>query len=577
MKRPARREPPLLRLYHELARRHVVRVAVGYLVAAWIVLQVSSTLLPAMGIGETGLRWVLVLLAAGLPAAVVLSWYYDITPDGLRLTGSAEDMPRRLGGTDTDAGAAPDRNSLAVLAFADRSEGRDQEFLAKGISEELTNLLGRVGGLRIASRSSAFAFEGKALDVREIGRHLRVAHVLDGSVRKSGDRLRIAVELIDVVDGYSKWMNTYDRDTASVFGVQEEIARSIVAEIRPQLLGADAAALRLEPGTTSADAYDAYLKGRHYWNTRYAVGLEKSIQCFGQAAELDPNYALPLSGLADAWSLLGYYNFVAPRDAFARAGEYARRAHVLDSTREETNSSLAFVQQFFDWNFAAAESSFRKALERNPGYGPARFWFAYLQATLGRPDEALAQIRAARAAEPFSPIIHGGASYLDYLLGRYREGIEAATEVLAADPNFGPAHMFLGFLHIAVGDHDAAVRSWQSAVERLDRMLFAHVMLATAFALAGDRTEARRRLLVVDNGGRGYVSPYHRGAAALALGETDSAIEHLERALLERSPFLTHGRLDPLMRGLHADPRYRRIMEQVGLPLAPAASSQRTA
>ncbi len=579
MRRPSRQAlRPVLKVYHELARRHVVRLAIGYLVASWLIVQVSSTLLPAMGYGEDAVRWVLAALAIGLPIALVVSWYFDLTPDGIRLTqDEPADLPKRLGDTPAPIAGAPDRLSLAVLAFADRSESHDQEFLAKGIAEELINLLGRVGGLRIAPRSSAFAFDGKALDVREIGRQLQVAHVLDGSVRKSGERLRIAVELIDVVDGYSKWMNSYDRDATAVFGVQEEIARSIVAEIRPQLLTQATTALRLDTGTLNTDAYDAYLMGRHYWNSRYAVGLEKSIECFGRAVQIDPSYALPLSGLADAYNLLAYYNFIPPRDGFGKAGEFARRAHALAPDRPETNASLAFVQQYFDWNFAAAETSYRRALDGNGSYGPARFWFAYLQAALGRVDDALTQIEAARAAEPFSAIIHGGASYLDFFLGRHAHGLDAASEVLAVDPNFGPAHMFQGFHWIALGNMDEAVKCWTAAVARLDRLLLAHLMLAAALALAGDKSEARRMLLQIDNASKAYVSPYYRGVAALALGEPDHALDWLEGAVEDRNGFLTQAGMDPMLAPLRGEPRFQRIMQQVGLPILPAPAVQRTA
>lgn len=580
MPRPSRHAlRPVLTLYHELARRRVVRVAVGYLIASWVILQVSATLLPAMGLTEGAVRWVLAALAIGLPIALIAAWYFDLTPEGIRLTGDDldTDLPKPLGGTAASTSGAPDRMSLAVLAFADRSESHDQEFLAKGISEELINLLGRVGGLRIAPRSSAFAFEGKALDVRDVGRHLHVAHVLDGSIRKSGDRLRIAVELIDVVDGYSKWMNAYDMATTGVFSVQEEIARSIVAEIRPQLLTSESGAIHVDPGTRSTEAYDAYLMGRHFWNSRYAVGLEKSIECFGRAAKIDPDYALPLSGLADAYNLLAYYNFIPPRDGFGQSGGYARRARQLAPDRAETNASLAFVQHYFDWDFAAAETSYRRALAANGRYGPARFWFAYLQASLGRTGDALIQIEAARAAEPFSAIIHGGASYLDFLLGRHEQGLQTARAVLESDPNFGSAYMFLGFNWLALGNFDEAVKCWTAAVARLDRLLFPQIMLASARALAGDRVEARRALLLLDNSSKAYVSSYFRGIAALALGEPDRALGWMEKALEERNGFLAQAGMDPLLAPLHGEPRFQRVMQQVGLPILPAPEVQRTA
>ena len=570
---------PLLRLIHELTRRHVVRVVIAYLVAAWLIVQVASTLLPTMGFDNSAIRVVLVVVAVGLPVSIVVSWYFDLTLQGFRLTGPDEDtgIPTPLTGTVALAGSPPDPLSLAVVAFSDHSEAHDQEFLAKGISEELTNLLGRVASLKIVPRSSAFAFEGKGLDIRQVGRHLNVAHVLDGSVRKAGRRLRIAVELIDVVGGYSKWMNVYDRDAEAVFDIQNEIARNILEELGPHLLENAAPSVLSHPGTKSVEAYDAYLKGRFYWNSRYAVGLEKSLECFGRAAQIDPNYALPLSGLADAYNLLAFYNFVPPRDGYGKADELARRAHALAPSRAETNASLAFVQHFFDWNFAAAETSYRRALAAQGNYGPARFWFAFLDASLGRQEDARLQIEAAKNAEPFSAIIHGGASYLDYFQGRHESGLRAATEVLDADPNFGPAHMFLGFHRLAIGDYTGAVECWRTAVARQDRMLLAHLMLATSLALSGDNAEARRILLHVDNAAKGYVSSHFRAIASLSLGERDTALGWLEKALEERNSFLVLAGMEPLLASLRGEPRFQRVLQQVGVPIQAVNPIQRAA
>ena len=572
MSRPSPEElRPILQFLRELARRSVVRVTVAYLVGAWVLTQVASVLLPVIGFGADSLRVVLVLLAIGLPVAIGLAWYFDLTPEGLRLanpaaSGSTGDVPNH-----GFAGPPADDASLAVMAFADRSEAQDQDFLAHGLSEELTNILGRVGGLKIAPRTSAFAFKGRSMDVREIGQRLNVAAVLDGSVRRSGDRLRIAVELIDVASGYCRWMNVYDRPSSDVFDLQEDIARSIVGELKSNLLGAAAPEVHVDPGTDDADAYDSYLKGRHYWNSRYAVGLERSIECFGRAAEIDPGYALPLSGLADAYSLLAFYNFLPPRDGFAKAAQFARRAHELAPGLAETNASVAFVQHFFDWDFPAAEASYRRALECDPGYGPARFWYAFLLVALGRPDEALAEIDAARAAEPFSAIINGGASYLDYFLGRNAAGIQAATEVLRADPNFGPAYMFLGFHELAAGHPDEAVPYWRKAVEREERLVLARLMLACALARSGADGEAAEVLQYVDNGATGYVSSYFRAATLLALGRKDGALESLERSLTERNCFLVLAAVDPLFEDLRDEPRFRRVIASVGVARAGTA------
>jgi tetratricopeptide (TPR) repeat protein len=232
-----------------------------------------------------------------------------------------------------------------------------------------------------------------------------------------------------------------------------------------------------------------------------------------------------------------------------------------------TNASLAFVQHFFEWNYGAAETSYRRALQADPNYGPARFWFAFLLASIGRSEDARTEIAAARAAEPFSSIITGGASYLDYFLGDHALGLQTAAAALEADPNYGPGHMFLGFHYGATGRLEQAVKCWRAAVERLDRLLLARLMLAAAHARAGDPAQARSLLLQLDNSAQGYVSPYFRAIAALALGEREAALGLLENALADRNSFLVLSGLEPLFVELHGEPRFLRVVEQVGVPV----------
>lgn len=560
---------PVVHFFQELSRRNVVRAAMAYLVGAWVAAQVGGLVFPVLGWSEQAMRVLFVLLALGLLVAIWVAWQFDLTPAGFRRTRDDPGEPASaVAASPAPLPAAPaDPLSIAVLAFADRGQGKADEFLAHGLSEELINTLGRAGKLKIASRSSSFAFKSGELDVREIGRRLNVAHVLDGSIRRSGDRLRIAVELVDVATGLAQWVNAYDSDADLLFGVQEDIAQRVVDQLRAGPQAGDALTIRVDRGTRNTEAYNAYLKGRFYWNSRYAVGLERSIECFGEAARLDPGYAQPLSGLADAYSLLAFYNFIAPRDGFGKSEAFARRAHQLAPELAETNASLAFVQHFFEWNYGAAETSYRRALQADARYGPARFWFAFLLASIGRPEDARKEIAAAREAEPFSSIITGGASYLDYFLGDHALGLRTAAAALEADPNFGPGHMFLAFHYQATGRYEQAVKCWRAAVERLDRLLLPRLMLAAAHARAGDPAQARSLLLQLDNSAQGYVSPYFRAIAALALGEREAALGFLDKALADRNSFLPLAGIDPLLVELHGETRFRRVVEQVGVPL----------
>jgi TolB-like protein len=413
---------PVVRFFQELKRRRVFRVGIAYLLTAWLLIEASSVLLPNFGLPETSVKIVILLAGLGLPVALLLSWIFDLTPDGV-----------------VRSDYVADEQSLAVLAFADRSLEKNQEYLADGLSEELINILGKIEGLNLTARSTAFSFKGENRDVREIGRELNVAAVLDGSVRESQDQLRISAELIDVASGYCLWTNTYDRTVDEVFKIQDDISRCIVRELKPTFLKKNSDSVLVDPGTENHEAYRIYLKGRFYWNSRYAVGLERGIEYFKRAVALDADFALPWSGLADSYSLLAFHNVLAPKIGFQLGREAADRAMELGPDLAESNASDAFIKAFYDWDFPAAEASYCKATANNPRYGPARLWFSLMLAGLGRVADSRVQMKKAKEAEPFSATINGGSSYMDFFFRRHETGIATAKEVLAMDPNFGPA------------------------------------------------------------------------------------------------------------------------------------------
>jgi TolB-like protein len=545
---------PIIRFFHELSRRSVIRVGIAYLLGAWLLIEASSVVLPSFGLPDTSIRIVILLAALGLPVALLLSWIFDLTPDGV-----------------VRSDFVADEQSLAVLAFADRSPEKNQEYLAEGLSEELINILGKIEGLNLTARSSAFSFKGENRDVREIGRQLNVAAVLDGSVRESQDQLRISAELIDVASGYCLWTNTYGRAVDEVFKIQDDISRCIVRELKPAFLNKNSESVLVDPGTENHEAYRIYLKGRFYWNSRYAVGLERGIEYFKRAVVLDADFALPWSGLADSYSLLAFHNVLAPKIGFQLGREAADRAMELGPDLAESNASDAFIKAFYDWDFPAAEASYCKAITNNPRYGPARLWFSLMLAGLGRVADSRVQMKKAKEAEPFSASINGSSSYMDFFFRRHETGIATAKEVLAMDPNFGPAYMFLGFNCLAIDRPEEAVTYWRKALEREERMVLSRLMLACALARANDRPGAMEMLATVDNA-QAYVPSYFRAALDLALGEREAALASLEMALEERSNFLVMMGMDALFDELHSEPRFLNILERVGVPLQTAES-----
>ncbi len=315
--------------------------------------------------------------------------------------------------------------AVAVLPFVNMSADAENEFFSDGMTEELINALAGVEGLRVASRTSAFAYKGRDVDVREIGQRLNVGAVLEGSVRRAGSRLRVTAQLINAADGYHIWSETYDRQLADVFEVQDELSRSIVNTLRPKLVGAGSEPLVLPP-TTNVDAYTAYLKGRFFWNKRTLEGYRKGIQFFELALARDPGFALPYTGIADCWAMLGfdYFGGVPPGEGMPKAKAAALRSLELGGDLAEGHTPLGVVSMLYDWDWSAAEQHFRLALQLKPGYVPALLWYSLFLSVRRRHDESLAVIRRAAELEPLALIVHQSVARSLHYAGRYEEAVE---------------------------------------------------------------------------------------------------------------------------------------------------------
>ena len=300
----------------------------------------------------------------------------------------------------TEAVAAlPADKSIAVLPFANLSADPDNEFFADGMTDELINALAKVPGLRVVSRTSAFAFKGKQIDVRSIGAQLNVQAVVEGSVRRAGRRLRLSAQLTNVADGYQLWSETFDRELEDVFAIQDELSRGIVRALQIRLLGAESAAL-VKPSTDDFEAYTLYLKGRHFWNRRTEAGLRLGLDYFEQALARDPGYAPAHAGVADSYAILGFYSSLPPTEAFPKARQAASRALELDPTLAEARPALAYVAMYHDWDWAGAEREFRLAIALNPGYSTTHQWYGNFLSILGRFDESVAEFSRAIALDP---------------------------------------------------------------------------------------------------------------------------------------------------------------------------------
>jgi eukaryotic-like serine/threonine-protein kinase len=455
--------------------------------------------------------------------------------------------------------------SIVVLPFTNLSPDPESEYFSDGMTDELISALTRVEGLRVVSRTSAFAFKGKPQDVRAIGYQLNVRAALEGSVRTAGRRLRVTVQLTDCISGYQLWSEAYDRDVEDVFRIQEEISRAIVSALRVRLLGPEVTHL-VRPATDDLEAYTLYLKGRQLWNRRTEEALRLGLRHFERALERDPNYAMAHFGLADSYCLLGFYTALPPEEAFPRARSAALRALELDPKLTEALPTIAYVNMYHTWNWGEAEQEFRAAIRGNPGYATGHQWYGNFLALLGRVDESIAEFGKAVALDPLSPIKGAALAWGYYLGRRYREAIELARRALELDPAMAVTHLWLGMALDQAGAPDDAVRSYEDGVRHSKGEPLGLAFLAHGLARAGRIDEARARLAELEEmRSRRYVSAYDLAVIHTGLGDTEGALDLLQRGYEERTHWMALLQVEPRLDPLRSHPRFARLLERMQL------------
>jgi len=455
--------------------------------------------------------------------------------------------------------------SIAVMPFANMSTDAEQEFFCDGMAEEIINALTQVDGLRVVARTSTFGFKGQNVDLRQVGRRLNVGAILEGSVRKMANRLRVSAELIDVSNGFQLWSERFDRDIEDVFAVQDEISQAIVETLRVKLVGKPPTAL-VRRHTENLEAYALYLKGRFFWNKRTEENLQRGIELFEQAIEKDLDYALAYAGLADSYIILGYYGALPPQRTFPLAKSAAQRALMLDDSLAEASTSLAFSSLLYDWDWSAAESGFARALSINPDYATALHWHAEFLAFKGRIDEALEQSRRALANDPLSPILNVLLGWTQYYARDYDGAIHTLGQTLELAPDLVPAQMWLGLALARRSMYDEAIETLERAVELSDRSPLPLAMLAQTHAAAGQRSEADQLTGELSKmSERIYVPPYHIAASHAVGGQTGQAIAGLRRAVERRDMWCLFLGIDPVWDEIRHDARFSELVGQIGL------------
>jgi TolB-like protein/Tfp pilus assembly protein PilF len=457
-------------------------------------------------------------------------------------------------------------HTIAVLPFVNLSADRENEYFSDGITEELITTLGQVRGLSVASRSSVFAYKNKPVDMREVGRRLGAATVVEGSVRKSGQSLRITAHLVNTANGYALWSGAFEREMPDVFAIQEEISRAIVAKLAGTLDAGERVTLA-ERSTRDPEAYDLYLKGRFAWHQRTRNGLREAVEYFTHAVARAPDYARAHVGLGDAYAVNAFYDYLPPRDAYPKAESAARRAIALDPTLAAPHATLGYVLTYYHLDWTQAEEEFKRALAADPTYSTAHQWYGNLLTVASRFADAEREFRAAEEADPLSLIAHAALGWSFYYAGRFDRALEQCRQTLALDRNFELAHLWGGWALEEMG-REREAREWiQRAVQLSGGSPLTRLALARLLARSQSRAERDSARSIVGEAesrrARGeYMPSYEIAKVHLALGDRAKAIEWLRRAVEDKSHSRAFLRVDPQLRPLRGDSHFEELGEQ---------------
>ena len=460
------------------------------------------------------------------------------------------------------AAAREEKASLAVLPFVNLSPDPENEYFSDGITDELMGALGKLPGLRVAARASSFSFKGKERDLRDIGQRLRVGAVLEGSVRKAGNRIRISAQLVDVNEGYQLWSETYERDLRDVFAVQDEIARTIAAELKLKLLAAGEAAL-VKPATSNLEAYTCYLQGRYFTQTRTPKGLKRAVTYYEQAIALDPSYARAYAGLAECWALLGFFEFgdLLPRDTLPKARAAAAKALELDPTLGEAHIIRGIIAMIYEWEWDRAESELRHGLELKPDSPLGHTWYAIFLSSQGRFEQGIQQARIGEALDPLSLSIHLVVGRCLYWARRFDEALTSILATLEMDPGNALTQLWLARTYLATGRPREAAAILERG-ETAGRSPYLLSLLGGAYAALGRREEALRLLAEIRGQGR---SALFQAWLLSELGETEACLGCFEEALKSDGGIAFVLGVDPLYDRLRSHPRFQAILATIGL------------
>ena len=584
--------------FAELKRRNVYKVAVAYAVVGWLTIQAASIFLPAFNAPQWAMQIVILILVIGFPIALVFSWAFEITPEGIKLESEVQanqSIARKTGrkivaittvlaviaaglfvfqllrtrstSSESSATGAIPNKSIAVLPFDNLSRDPDNAYFCEGVQDEILTRLAKVADLKVISRTSTQHFKSAPDNLPQIAKQLGVTHILEGSVQKANDQVRVNVQLINAMSDAHLWADTYDRKLTDIFAVESEIAKGIAETLRAKLSSSAEHVLASRP-TENSEAHEFYLKGRYFWNRRTGANLQKAADYFQQAIGKDSNYALAFSGLADCHVLLPAYAELGsnPRDELPKALEAARKAVELDDTLCEAHTSLARALAS-DLQLPAAMSEFKRAIELNPNYATAHQWFGECLQSQGHLEEALAELNRAHELDPLSLIINSLIGFALDTVGKSDEAIAQLHKTIEIDPNFVNSYGQLGNVLEHRGRLKEAITEYEKNFS-LSKDPIDVANLAAAYFLDDRKQEAQQlwdKLKSLSD--RQYVPAYSMAVVQTAFGNKDEAIRLLEKSYDDRAPFdsadlgwiLVDHRLDPL----RSDPRFKKLVTRI--------------
>ena len=574
--------------FTELKRRNVSKVAVAYAVVGWLLIQIATQVFPFLEIPNWAIRLVILLTALGFPVALIIAWAFELTPEGIKRTEAADAAGQRsrggiwiavvvvaailsLGlfflGRYTAGNATPrlheaatviPHKSIAVLPLLNESGDPKDEYFSDGLSEELIAALAQISGLKVIGRSSSFRFKDRTEEPKTIGKKLGVSSLLEGTVRKQGDRVRIVAELINAADGIEVWTRTFDRELKDIFAVQQEIARAVAESLRVTLLGSEEKATQM--ATDSVEAHNAYLQGHFYSVRRNTEDYRKAIDYFDQAIQLDPNYALAYAERSEVWTVIG--DLTGQRStAFPNARSDAEKAVAIAPSLAEAHAALGWVRAFVEWKFAEGLSELQRAKELSPANPTANDLLARVIVYTGRMEEAERQARQAVELDPLSAAAQFTLGRVLFYSGKLDEAYAAGRKLAELQPSASSSHRWQVLVAVQRGDGETALR--EAKLEPDDRIR--PFELALAQYIRGDRKAADAALAELIANSRDGLA-YQVAQVYAVRGEKDKAFEWLQIAFDHHDGGMPSLLVDPLLRGLRDDPRYKNLVAKVGLP-----------